>query len=87
MSNELKFISVKTYNELYEEHELAKQLGTTTGYFSYYFNVMLAECDTSEEAFNKLNDKYFNIFGVERYANYNSFRRSINYWLQKHVKK
>ena len=48
---------------------------------------MLAECDTSEEAFNKLNDKYFNIFGVERYANYNSFRRSINYWLQKHVKK
>ena len=87
MSKEVKFISIKNYDDLAQELELAKQIGTTTGFFSYYFNIKLAECDTSEQAFNELNKKYFDIFGVERYANYNSFRRSINHWLKKYVKK
>jgi hypothetical protein len=56
-----------------ENYALARLLGTPEGFFQHYFKI-LPSSRTQIEAFNDVNDQYFEIFGDWRYSDYNSFR-------------
>lgn len=72
--------------ELAQEHEikklqekvaLMKQLATTEGFYKYYFQ-KLNSFKFNYECFNYINNLYFQLFGVERYKSWESFRQSLN---------
>lgn len=64
--------------ELQRENKLLKSLGTTQGFFQYYFEQLPAHRNMVE-CFNAVNDKHFDLFGEWRYETYHSFRRSLQY--------
>ena len=67
--------------QLAQKYALAKQLGTTVGFFMYYLD-SLCKFNTQTETFNNVNLLHFKIFGSYKYSDYNSFRNT----LAKHLK-
>lgn len=62
--------------KLKKENELMRQLSTVDGFFIYYFS----QCPvnkTNVEAFNFVNQKYFDLFGEYRYSDHDSFKRIL----------
>lgn len=66
----------KQLEQLQQEYELARKIGTRAGFFDYYFK-KLKTARTQIEAFNEVNDKYFEIFGEYKYGGWSSFRNQI----------
>lgn len=64
--------------KLKEQTELMRQLSTVTGFIFYYFT-KCKEHKTNNEAFNHVNDLYFDLFGEFRYSDFHSFKRVIIY--------
>jgi hypothetical protein len=62
--------------KLQEKLELMKKLGTSNGFYKYYF-AQLKHHNFNYECFAKVNDLYFTLFGVERYTSWDSFRNSL----------
>lgn len=58
--------------------ERMRQLVPIAGFFKCYF-ALLKESKTDVEAFNKLNDEYFELFGMYRYSDWDAFRNSMKY--------
>ncbi len=56
-------------------HESELKLATLERYIER-FHELSGEFETYEAAFEALEDEYFELFGVNRFANYNSFRTS-----------
>ena len=69
-------------NQLEAKIELMKQLSTTTGFFKMYF-LECKDARTNQEAFNKVNELYYNLFNKYRYADYASFKNITNYYHKK----
>jgi hypothetical protein len=67
---------MKSHSKLKKENELLKKLATTTGFYTYYFE-MLPKCKTFTEAFNMANDEYYELFGQYKYSSYNSFQNAM----------
>jgi len=66
--------------QLSEKLALAQKLGTTKGFYSFYFN-HLSKFNTQIECFQHINELHNQIFGEYRYSSYNSFRRHLNHHL------
>lgn len=59
-----------------------RQLVPIDGFYKAYFDLLKAST-SNLEAFNKLNDEYFELFGVYRYSSYESFKKLQNRYLKK----
>jgi hypothetical protein len=59
-----------------------KKLSTFTGFYSEFFN-SLKESKTHEEAFEKLNEEFFQLFGFYKYNSHDSFKHVVRYHLKK----
>ena len=68
--------------ELHHERKRIKLLSTPKGFIKCYYKACQTE-SSCREAFNKINEEYESYFGVEKYANYNSFKRTLNYYIEK----
>ena len=61
---------------LQEQFKLAKQLGSSKGFFERYF-YHLRKSRTNTEAFLKTNEEYFELFGEYKYSSFHSFRKVL----------
>ena len=64
--------------KLTKQVERMRQLVPVLGFFKCYFS-LLKVCKTDVEAFNKINDEYFELFGVYRYSDWDAFRNAKKY--------
>ncbi|MCG7502396.1 hypothetical protein MHM83_10980 [Tenacibaculum sp. Mcav3-52] len=62
--------------------EIAKQLGTTSGFMEYYFKILF-KCKTQKQAFNVTNELHYLIFNHYKYNDFDSFRMSRNNYIKK----
>ena len=81
--HQTQLIKAQNYEkkQLQEKFELAQQIGTIRGFYTYYF-ATLSNFDTQKECFNNVNDLYLSVFGEEKYRDYNSFRRRIDNYIK-----
>jgi hypothetical protein len=71
-------------SELQQQTEIMRQLGTMDGFFQAFYNLLKNNASrTHPEAFNLVNDQYFEIWGEYRYSDYESFRRAKYYHYKK----
>lgn len=74
--------------EMKEEIDLLRTLGTRSGFFKQYFKE-LGKKDkngnpvhrTNVECFLYVNNQHYDKFGEEKYNSYDSFRRAYTYYL------
>jgi hypothetical protein len=59
-----------------EKLALAQKLGTTKGFYLFYFD-HLSKFQTQIECFEHVNELYYKIFKQHKYSSYNSFRRYL----------
>lgn len=78
MNSELKNLRSQIEEYQYRE-KMYKKLGTRQGFFQYYFE-QLPKHRTNVECFNQVNDLYMDLFGEERYSDFNSFRHQANHY-------
>lgn len=64
-------------NELTQENEFLKSAATLEGFCRLYFGE-LPNHVTRVEAFNAVNDRYFDLIGDYRYSDYNTFQTIIS---------
>lgn len=70
-------IALRAENDkLKKERDLIRLLVKRDGFYQYYFKIC-NEHKTREDAFEYLNNLYFELVGEFRYLNYDSFRKSI----------
>lgn len=69
-------------NELQQKVAHMRELGSTAGFFQAYFR-MLKDTQTAVEAFNAVNDAYFEYWGEYRYSCWKSFRGAKNEYIKK----
>lgn len=65
--------------------ELIKQMATVSGFIELYFKE-LKTAKTQAEAFNNLNNKYYEFTGEYKYSSFDSFRKARNYYLKRPIK-
>lgn len=63
-----------------QKYDLAVQLGTTKGFFQYYFD-QLPQHKSQIDSFEAANQLHYDIFKEYKYSDYHSFRRSMSYHL------
>jgi hypothetical protein len=72
--------SLKKLNQLVEnlknENKIMHKISTSFGFYSFYFE-NLKNYKTENECFNEVNELYFNLFGVYKYENYQTFKSTI----------
>lgn len=59
-----------------------KELSSFKGFYNRFF-CHLKESKTNEEAFEKTNNEYQELFGVSRYSDYQSYKQMVRYHLKK----
>ena len=64
-----------------EKLALAQKLGTTKGFFQYYFD-MLPYFQTQTGCFNDINLLHNKIFKEDKYSDYDSFRKQMVRYLK-----
>lgn len=64
--------------KLKKQNELMRQLSTVEG-FSFYYYTNCKNHSTNKEAFNFVNDQYYELFGEYRYSDFHSFKRVLIY--------
>ena len=68
--------------KLEKQNALMLQFSTTSGFYEMYFNE-LKTAKSNVEAFNIVNERYFELFNKYRYADWNSFKVVTNYYHKK----
>lgn len=78
MSDELqrKLAHQVEIKKMQEKINRMRQLVPIDGFHRAYF-LLLKDSTTNVEAFNKLNDEYFELFGVYRYGSWDYFRNAM----------
>lgn len=66
----------KEIEKLTAKIKLMKRLTTKEGFFRYYFE-LLKNSKTKEQAFNKVNDLYCKLFGVNRFNSFLEFSKMV----------
>lgn len=64
------------------ENAAMRQLSTRKGFYEVYFK-KLKTAKTNSEAFNQVNEDFYNLFGFYRYSDFNSFKVMTNYYNSK----
>jgi len=65
-----------------KEIDLMKLLNSSDGFYQYFFKIC-NEYKTREDAFDAVNNLYFELFGRFRYKSYKGFRNSISQFYKK----
>ena len=75
--NELKEMQrqIREYRAMNGDYDMMRKLYKTEGFLHEYFE-RLKSSRTQLEAFNQVNDLYFELFGEFRYSSYHSFIQS-----------
>lgn len=68
--------------KLEKENELYRKLSSTDGFYEEYYR-LLSTAKTNKEAFDGLNETYFQLFGRYRYSDFNTFKVITNYYNKK----
>ena len=84
MDQERKALLIQI-EQLEKKNELMRKLATRTGFINHYFE-LLPKRKTNEAAFDELNTLYNDLFGHDRYNDYNSFKAAMNYHHNKNKK-
>lgn len=79
--NPMEIMLQRRVAELEAKTALMQRLGTMQGFFSAYFEI-LKEHKTSLQAFETLNQQYFECWDVYRYQDYKSFCTQKNRYLK-----
>lgn len=80
--NQLELAYKAEVQKLQEKIEIMKLIGNREGFYKYFFKI----CDqfkTREDAFEAVNNLYFELFGEFRYNSYKGFRNSITQFYKK----
>lgn len=65
-------------DELQNNLEIMKQLGTQTGFIQFYFTKLKEpQFKSNQDCFHYVNDLYHSLFDEYRYSDFNSFRQII----------
>ncbi|MDH7444664.1 hypothetical protein [Aquimarina sp. 2201CG14-23] len=79
-------MNILTHKELTQDdldmYFYYRKHGINKGYFLRYFD-QLKNCRTAFEAYNNVNDEYFDLFGEYKYSSIRSFRNSLKIYLAK----
>lgn len=65
----------------HQQYKRVCQLATLSGFMKAYFDY-LPKTRTYNEAFDTLNEEYFEHFGEYRYSSWKSFHRSLTHYTQ-----
>lgn len=65
-----------------KENELMRGLSTRKGFYNEFFKE-LKTASSNKEAFDNVNERYYNLFGQYRYSDYNSFKVMTNRYSNK----
>lgn len=68
--------------KLEKENAEMREISTINGFYKKYFNE-LKNATSNTEAFNIVNERYYNLFGRYRYSDWNSFKKMTNYYNNK----
>lgn len=68
--------------KLEKENLEMRNLSTVKGFYDEFFK-NLKTAKTNTEAFNRVNERYYELFGKYRYSEYNTFKRMTNYYNDK----
>lgn len=77
----------ETLQELQQQNELMRSLGTREGFFKIYFKELGKQKNghpmhrTNCECFNYVNRLHFDLFGEERFSGYHSFINAYKHYL------
>lgn len=62
--------------QLLKENAVMQKICTRKGFFKFYFELL--KCSkTKAQAFNKVNNLYFKLFGEKRYSNFSVFSEMV----------
>lgn len=62
--------------QLKKENAIMQKLCTRKGFFNAYFELL--KCSkTKAQAFNKVNNLYFQLFGEKRYSNFSVYSKMV----------
>jgi hypothetical protein len=85
--NPIEEKALRIYVEkLEKQNEQMRLLSTKIGFYQEYFKE-LKTAKTNKEAFENVNDRYFELFGSYRYSDFNTFKRMTNYYNNQKSKK
>ena len=59
-----------------------RKLTTFDGFYNEFFQT-LKTCKTREEAFDNINNEFYELFGIFKYKDYQSFKTIVRYHLKK----
>lgn len=83
MSNEQQLIALKIeITQLQEKTERMRKLSTFNGFYEAFFQT-LPSVNNHMEAFEQLNEEFYQLFGYYRYSNYDSYKHMVSYYLKK----
>lgn len=69
-------------DKLKKEIDLMRMLNSNDGFYQYFFKIC-NDHKTREDAFDAVNNLYFELFGRFRYKSYKGFRNSISQFYKK----
>jgi len=56
--------------------KLMRKLSTCSGFYKHYFE-LLKSSQTKEQAFDKVNSLFFQLFNINRYSDYSEFSKNL----------
>lgn len=80
--NPLQIANQIEIEKLKSQNEKMKKLANREDFFKQYF----LECKnykTNKDAFDAVNEEYYNYFGQYRYSDFHTFKRVVIYYNQK----
>lgn len=83
MTNQVEENALRIYIEKIEkENELLRKFSTVKGFYDEYF-AELPKAKSNKEAFDNVNERFFELFRYYRYSDWNSFKKMTNYYNKK----
>lgn len=77
-------IDPRQMEELFEQNEFLKKAFSVQGFIELYFEALKnPDCRTRPEAFNQVNERFFDLVGEYRYTTWDSFRVQLSRELKK----
>jgi hypothetical protein len=85
--NQFEENALRIYNaKLEKENERLRLLSSPKGFYAEYFKELIT-AKSNKEAFDTVNEEYYELFKDYRYSDYNSFKRMLNYYNNKNKSK
>jgi hypothetical protein len=72
---------MKIENEITQDHNFLLKALKVEGFIALYFS-QLPKSRNCLEAFNEINEKYFDITGDYRYSGFHSFRNQLSHYIK-----